>query len=342
MRAALFREIGSIVVEDRPVPEPGPGEVRIKPLAVGICGSDMHAFAGEHPFVHPPIVLGHEIGAQVDEVGPGVEELRPGQLVTVEPNLVCGTCHNCRTGRYNICENLRVIGCVGYDGAMTEYMVVPSEKVFPVPAHWSAERAALVEPVAVGVHAIRQGGFQPGQNVLVLGAGIIGLVTAQAARAFGAGRIIVVDLLGSRLERARGLGFTDVVNNATADLQQELRRLLKGELPDMIFDCVAIQPTLDTAVEIARKGTRIVVVGVPAGRLSVPMHLVQDRELELVGTLMYRREDYDASIRLMESGAISTEGFITHRFAMDQVMEAFSVAINQKETALKVMLTVGA
>lgn len=340
MRAALLREVGSIVIENRPVPEPGPGEVRLKPLAVGVCGSDMHAFTGEHPFVHPPIVLGHEIGAQVDKVGPGVEHLKPGQLVTVEPNLVCGHCYNCRTGRYNICENLRVVGCVGADGGMADYLMVPATKVFPVPEHWNAEQAALVEPVAVGVHAVRQGGLQPGQSVLVLGAGIIGLVTAQAARAFGASRVIIADLLESRLERARKLGFTDVVNNGQVNLEEELRRRLNGELADMIFDCVAIQPTLETAVKVARKGTRIVVVGVPAGPLSVPMHLVQDRELELIGTLMYRREDYDASIRLMESGAIVTEGFVTHRFPLEQVMEAFSVAIHQKETALKVMLTI--
>lgn len=338
MRAACLTEKERIVLQERPLPEPGPGEVRLRPVAVGVCGSDVHAFLGEHPFVHPPIVLGHEIGALVDKVGPGVDGLEAGQLVTVEPNLVCGQCYNCRTGRYNICARLRVIGCVGYDGAMADYLVVPAEKVIPVPAGWPVERAALVEPTAVGVHAVRQGLLRPGYDVLVLGAGIIGLVTAQAAKAMGASRVLIVDRIDARLERAHSLGLTETLNNERTDLRRAVRDRFGDKGADLIFDCVGIQPTLDAAVEVARKGTRIVMVGVPAGRLSVDMALVQDRELEIVGTLMYRKEDYHTAIELMDGGAIKVDSLVTHRFPLDHVMEAFDVAVHQKKDALKVMI----
>lgn len=338
LRAACLVGRERIELQQRPVPEPGPGEVRVRPVAVGVCGSDMHAFLGEHPFVHPPIVLGHEVGAVVDEVGPGVGGLQVGQRVTIEPNLVCGRCYNCRNGRYNICERLRVIGCVGYDGAMAEYLVVPAGKIVPVPASWPVERAALVEPTAVGVHAVRQGLLQPGQDVLVLGAGIIGLVTAQAARALGASRVLIADPIDARLERARSLGLPETLNNERIDLRQAVRERFGEKGADLIFDCVGIQPTLDAAVEAARKGTRIVMVGVPAGRLSVDMALVQDRELEIVGTLMYRKEDYQTAIELMDREAIKVDPLVTHRFPLDRVMEAFDVAVHQKKDALKVMI----
>lgn len=337
MRAACLVGKERIVLQQRPVPEPGPGEVRLRPVAVGVCGSDVHAFLGEHPFVHPPIVLGHEIGALVDRLGPGVSGLREGQLVTVEPNVVCGECYNCRNGRYNICARLRVIGCVGYDGAMADYLVVPAHKVIPVPATWSGERAALVEPTAVGVHAVRQGALAAGWDVVVLGAGIVGLVTAQAARALGAARVLVVDPVGERLERARALGLTETLDDA-ARLRAAVGERFGDKGADLIFDCVGIQPTLDAAVEAARKGTRIVMVGVPAGRLSVDMALVQDRELEVVGTLMYRKEDYHTAIDLIERGAVAVDGLVTHRFPLERVMEAFEVAVHRKRDALKVMI----
>ena len=337
MKVACLVDRERIELQDRPVPEPGPGQVRLRPVAVGVCGSDVHAFLGEHPFVHPPIVLGHEIGAVVDRLGPGVSELREGQLVTVEPNLVCGQCYNCRSGRYNICARLQVIGCVGYDGGMAEYLVVPATKVIPVPATWSGERAALVEPTAVGVHAVRQGALSAGSDVVVLGAGIIGLVTAQAARALGAARVLIVDPVPERLERARSLGLTETLDDA-ARLGTAVRERFGDKGADLIFDCVGIQPTLDAAVEAARKGTRIVMVGVPAGRLTVDMALVQDRELEIVGTLMYRKEDYHTAIELIDRGVVAVDAFVTHRFPLERVMEAFHVAVHQKRDALKVMI----
>lgn len=338
MRAACLVATGKIELQERPIPEPRPGEVRLRPVAVGICGSDMHAFLGEHPFVHAPIVLGHEIGAIVDKLGPEVVGLQVGQLVTVEPSLVCDECYNCRNGRYNICERLRVVGCVGYDGAMADYLVLPAEKVVPVPASWPLERAALVEPTAVGVHAVQQGLLQPGQDVLVLGAGIIGLVTAQAARALGASRVLIADPIDARLERARSLDLCETLNNERHDLRQAVRERFGDKGADLIFDCVGIQPTLDAAIAVARKGTRIVMVGVPPGRLSVDMALVQDRELELVGTLMYRREDYRTAIELMDREAIKVDPLVTHRFPLERVTEAFHIAIHQKKDALKMMI----
>ncbi|MEI6158140.1 MAG: alcohol dehydrogenase catalytic domain-containing protein, partial [Atribacterota bacterium] len=186
-------------LKEGPVPSVGSDEVRIRVLRVGVCGSDMHAYEGTHPFVHPPMVLGHEVAGVLDVVGSGVRGLAKGDLVTIEPNLVCGECYNCRTGRYNICEKLRVIGCVGYNGGQAEYLVVPAEKVFKLPVNWTLDKAVLVEPMAVGVHAVRQAHFYPGMGVVIIGAGMIGQATLQAALATGAGTVMVSDPVENRL-----------------------------------------------------------------------------------------------------------------------------------------------
>jgi L-iditol 2-dehydrogenase len=329
-----------LVVEDVPVPEVRAGEALVRTSAVGICGSDVHAYHGRHPFVHPPIVLGHEFGGTVTALGSPTEGIRVGQMVTVEPSVVCGVCENCRRGRYNICASLQVLGCVGWQGAQAEYIRVPAAKIIPLPRDWSGERGALVEPAAVAVHAIRQGRLMDRSRVVILGAGPIGLMTLQAAKAHGAAEVTVIDLVPARLERARAFRADHTLPGGDG-VVAAVHRLWGPEGVDLIFDCVAVAQTVDQALRMARKGIRIVVVGVPAGSVPVDLSLVQDRELELVGTLMYRREDFDEAIRLMEAGTMAPEQMVTHRLPLERAADAFRLIDAQPDRVCKVLLVVG-
>ncbi len=330
----------TLVVEDAPQPVIGPGEALVRVGAVGICGSDVHAFHGRHPFVHPPMVMGHEFGGTLAALGSPLPGLQIGQMVTVEPSVVCGKCENCRRGRYNICANLQVLGCVGWFGAQAEYVRIPAAKIVPLPAGWTAERGALVEPVAVAVHAVRQGGVPEGERVVVFGAGPIGLMTLQVCKVLGAGQVAVIDLVPARLERARAFGADHVIQGGD-DVVDAVHQLWGREGVDRVFDCVAVAQTVDQSVRVARKGIRIVIVGVPSGVVPVNLAFVQDRELELVGTLMYRREDFEETIRLMDTGRVTPEQMITHRLELAQAAEGFGLIDAQPDRVCKVLLKVG-
>lgn len=321
-----------------PRPQPGPGEVRIAIAEVGICGSDLHAYHGRHPFITLPVVPGHEFAGLVNAVGEGVRDFAPGDRVTVEPSLVCGKCYNCRHGRYNICSNLRVIGCQT-PGAMAEYIVVPAEKVLRLPDNVNWVQGALAEPLAVGVRAARRAEFEPGANVLILGGGTIGLMTLQAAKALGAGTVMVSELLPERLALAKELGADVVVNPSEVNLLDAVVETFGERRADVIIECVGVGATARDAIRVARKGTRIVIAGVFEQDVSVSMGLVQDHELELIGTLMYLNDDFPTALRLLAEGAAHAEPLVSHRFPLKEAAKAFEVA-DRRSGALKVLIDV--
>jgi L-iditol 2-dehydrogenase len=325
-------------LREAPRPKPGPDEVLIAVARVGICGSDLHAYHGRHPFIQLPVVPGHEFAGSVAEVGANVRDFAPGQRVTVEPSLVCGVCANCRQGRYNICERLQVIGCQTA-GALAEYLAVPAAKALPLPDSITWDQAALLEPLAVAVHAVRMARFQPGSDVLILGGGTIGLMTLQAARAMGAGRVVITDLIERRLALALQSGAARAVNPAKTDLAQALEEIFGPQRADVIFECVGVAATAREAVRVARKGTRIVLAGVFEEEVPLSLGLIQDRELELIGTLMYAGDDFATAIRLVESGQVKVEPLITHRFPLSRAAEAFAAA-DDRERALKVLVEI--
>ncbi len=325
---------------EAPRPKPGPDELLVAVTLVGICGSDLHAYHGRHPFIELPVVPGHEFAGTVVEVGSQVSDFNPGQRVTVEPSLVCGVCYNCTHGRYNICEQLKVIGCQS-PGAMAEYLTVPASKALHLPDDVAWDQAVMVEPLAVAVHAARIAQFEPGAKLLVLGAGTIGLMVLQAVKAMGAGRVVVSDLLQDRLYMALGLGADAVVDPATNDLGAALDRALGPERADVIIECVGIAATARDAIRVARKGTRIVLAGVFEEEVPINLGLVQDRELELLGTLMYADDDFSTALEMLAQGKVRAEPLITHRFPMDQAALAFATA-DGRAGALKVLVQVSA
>jgi L-iditol 2-dehydrogenase len=275
----------------------------------------------------------------VVEVGTNVRGFAPGQRVTVEPSLVCGLCYNCTHGRYNICAQLKVIGCQT-PGAMGDYLTVPASKAFLLPDDVTWNQAALVEPLAVAVHAVRIAQLWAGANLLILGAGAIGLMTLQAAKAMGAGRVMISDLLQDRLDLALELGADEAINPRTIDLALVLEDAFGPQRADVIIECVGVASTVRDAIRVARKGTRIVLIGVFEQEVAMNLGLVQDRELELVGTLMYANDDFPIALELIRDGKVRVEPLITHRFSLDQAAQAFAAADSRKR-ALKVLIDVG-
>lgn len=336
LRARLER-CGHFVLEDVQVPTPGPDEVLLKVELAGICGSDMHAFHGKHPFVKPPIVLGHEFSGVIVQLGSRVDKDRHplGQRVAVEPSIHCGTCYNCKIGRYNICDELNVVGCLS-DGAYAEYIAIRSDKLVPLDESLSFEDGAMLEPLSVGVHALEQGRVRPGDRVLVLGAGTIGLLLAQAAEAVGA-KAAVADMIDYRLNVARELGITRPINLVKERLEQALAEFAPDGA-DVIFECVGSAETIRQSIAVARKGIRIVILGVVDEDVLLPVSLIQDRELELVGDLMFTRKDFLTAQELIKSGKVNVRPLQTKIFPLAEVREAFEYMMNHKQEALKVFL----
>ncbi|RDI96407.1 alcohol dehydrogenase [Meiothermus sp. QL-1] len=307
-------------LEEAP-PTPGPGQALLEPLAIGICGSDLHVYEGQHPFVRYPVYPGHEVAARVVAVGPGADPGWVGARVVLEPSLTCGHCPQCRSGRYNICQHLRVMGFQA-PGAMAQAFVAPLEKLYRLPDGVSAEEGALVEPLAVAVHAVALGRVA-GRTVAVLGAGPIGLLVAQVALAYGAAQVEVVDPLETRRGLAERMG---------------LRAVPPGEgRYEVVFECVGSEKALEAAIQSCHKGGGVVVAGVFGQPACISAGLVQDWELTLQGSLMYTFWDYQEALRLLAQGRVQLKPLITHRFPLGEAQEAFAAAL-QREKAVKVVL----
>lgn len=312
-------------------------EIVMKVTNIGICGSDIHAYYGQHPFMSFPIRLGHEMAGEIVEIGKDVEGLEIGDLITVMPQTFCHECEPCKTGRYNICNTLEVIGCQT-PGAACEYFNVDAALVKKIPAGMTSEQAAMVEPAAVGVHAVRRCGSVAGKNVVVMGGGTIGNVTAQAALAEGAKSVLITDLSEYRLELAKKVGIPHAINSGKYSMKEACEMAFGEEGPDIFFECVGIGATLNDAIECSKKGNNIVVVGVYGQNPQVNIAWVQDREIGIFGSLMYVDEDFQDTIDYMAAGKIDMESLKSSVFKFDDYAEAFKYIEKNKDTSLKVLI----
>jgi len=329
----------TITKGDVPAVAPASGEVAVQIVRSGICGSDIHAYYGKHPFISLPVVPGHEFSGIICEVGDAVKGLNVGDRVTVMPQVFCGTCRNCKNGRYNICNSLKVIGCQT-TGAMQEKLVVDADLVLKLPDEINFDQGAMLEPAAVGVHACKRGGGVDGKRVVVLGAGTIGNLVAQAAKAMGAESVMITDISESRLTLAKECGADHAVNIAKNDLSTEIMNQWGEDGADLIIECVGLGDAVEQAIQVAGKGTNIVIAGVFGDMATVNMGLVQDKELNLIGTLMYTEEDWLDTIRFVVSSAIVLEPLMSAHFPLSELAEAFIYVENNKDTALKVLIDV--
>ncbi len=282
MKQAVMTAPGRIEFRQIDRPKPQPQEVLIEVKRIGVCGSDIHVYHGLHPYTSYPIVQGHEVSGRIAEIGRDVTGFKIGEPVVFLPQVTCGTCYPCRNGMENICNQLKVMG-FQTNGAAQEFFPVPADHVLKVPASISLDRAAMVEPTAVALHALGRYGDVRGKSVVVLGAGTIGNLVAQSARALGASIVLITDISQYKLNMARACGLPWAVDTTRNSLGEEIARKLGPDLADVILECVGAQETINQAIESARKGSTIVVVGVFGKKPSVDLGLVQDRELTLAG-----------------------------------------------------------
>ncbi|MGI8451686.1 MAG: zinc-dependent alcohol dehydrogenase [Streptosporangiaceae bacterium] len=329
---------GRIAVEAAEIPAPGPGEALVRTLVAGVCGSDLHAARGRHPFVPLPYRPGHEVVGVVEAIGSGVGTCAPGQRVIVEPDLPCWACKMCSSGRENLCENLQFFGCGYPQGGMADYFTLAAGRLRPVPDALDDQAAALIEPLSTPVHAVRLAGEVAGRAIAVLGAGTIGLFTLAVLRARGAGKVVSTDPNRAKRERAAALGAHSTIDAGTPDVAGQVRKALGGSA-DIVFDCVAIQSSIDQAIAMADKGGTVVVVGVPAREVTIPLPIVQDHQIRIQGSATYLPEDYQESAALLRRGAVRTADFVTATRPLAQVAEAFELASSGNH--VKVLVTVG-
>jgi L-iditol 2-dehydrogenase len=321
------------------VPKPQRGEVLLKVKAVGICGSDIHTYHGAHPFVHTPIVMGHEVTGKIVELGTDVQGFSLGDRVVIRPQRTCGKCRPCRQGRYNICKKLNVLGCLS-TGASSDYFAVESSILYKLPDHVSFYAGTLLEPLAVGIHAVKRGGGAEGKNILVTGAGTIGLMVAQAAKATGAASVMITDVSDFKLDLAKKCGIPYTVNVTSHDLKQCVTNTFGEEGLDLIIECSAVEAVINQAIDIATKGTNIVIAGVFESFPRTDLASVQDREYSLNGSLMYTHEDYVEAISMAKRKAVYLDELITKTFTLEQNKQAFEFIDQNKNVVQKVILAI--
>jgi len=337
MKQARLIEPEKIILEDADRPVPGKDQFLIKVRRIGVCGSDIHAYYDKHPYISCPIVQGHEFSGEIVETGEAVGNFSLGDRVTVMPQLVCGQCYPCLHGSYHICNDLKVIGCQ-VDGAAREYIAVDSRLVVKLPDGMSFDHGAMVEPVAVGVHAVARLGDVSGMNIVVLGAGTIGNLTAQVARGLGARSVLITDVSGYRLGVACDCGIDFCVNVSQDILEAKLDEAFGPDRADAILECVGVEGTIADAIALARKGTAIVIVGVFAEKPAVDIGLVQDKELRLIGTLMYQKKDYLAAIDLIQTGKIHIDPLVSKHFPFTKYPQAYKYIEACRDKTMKVLI----
>ncbi len=322
MKTAVMTDIGRVELTERPIPTPlGPEEALIKVEYVGICGSDLHYFEtgriGDY-VVKPPFVLGHEAGGIVVETGRNVTGLKPGDRVALEPGKTCGHCEHCREGRYNLCENVIFFATPPVDGVFQEYVAHEAALCFKIPDQMSTMEAALIEPLAVGLHAARQGGACLGQTAVVTGAGCIGLCCMLSLRAMGVSCIIAVDVMEKRLNKALELGADYAVNGSREDTVSRILELTGGKGADLAIETAGSQITANQLIRGTKKGAVIVFVGYSAsGEMTLPMSLALDKELTFKTVFRYRNI-YPMAIEAVSSGKIRIRDIVTDIFELDE------------------------
>jgi L-iditol 2-dehydrogenase len=336
MRQAVMTSPGVIEHGDVAAPVPGPGEVLLRIQRIGVCGSDVHVNHGKHPFTTYPVIQGHEFSAVVESVGEHVNNVLVGSKVTAMPQVVCGTCERCRQGNYHICDHLKVKGFQA-PGVAQDLFVTDAKSIVPLPPYFSFEQGAFVEPSAVAIRATKRAGDLAGKSVAVLGAGPIGNLTAQMCRARGA-TVLITDISDFRLDIAKQCGIEATSRADVETLSAASERVFFERGIDVIFDCAGVQTAITEAVETVKKGGTIVIVAVYDRMPRVNLAVVGDRELQIIGTLMYQYADYEEAVRRIASGDIRTSPLETKHFPFADFAEAYEFIDAEGPRSMKVFI----
>lgn len=340
MRQAILTEPGHIVIRDVPAPdasELADHQVLLRIRRIGICGSEIHSYHGQHPATFYPVVQGHEYSAEVIATGREVTVCKAGDHVTGRPQLVCGKCGPCRRGQYNVCENLRVQAFQA-DGAAQDYFVIDDDRIAVLPEDMLLDYGAMIEPAAVGAHATSRAGELSGKNVVVSGAGTIGNLVAQFAKARGAKNVLITDVSDLRLDIARKTGIEHTLNVSKTPLAEGVRDVFGEEGFQAGFEVAGVETSVRSLMECIEKGSTIVIVAVFASDPRLSMFHLGEHELTLAGTMMYRHEDYLDAIREVASGRICLEPLISDRFSLEEYDEAYRFIDRNKAASMKVII----
>ncbi|MDR1519669.1 MAG: NAD(P)-dependent alcohol dehydrogenase [Planctomycetota bacterium] len=346
MLAALMVGPGEIRMVERDIPVPGPGQALIRLEYVGVCGSDLHILEKDWGGrITAPHILGHECAGVVAGLGPGVAELAVGDRVALEPGKTCGKCEFCKTGRYNLCREVKFLaapntpGSPQVDGAFREYLAHDADLCFKLPDNLSTLEGALIEPLAVGFHAANQGGARPGQTAVVAGAGCIGLVSMLALRICGVARVIVLDVMDNRLAKAAELGADAAINSR--DPAAAARRILEltgGRGADLAIDTSGVSAAVEQVVRALKKGANLVLVGYsPDGSLTIPLREVINNEITLKSVFRYRNI-YPMAIQSAAAGLVDLKRIVTNVYPLSEAPRAMEEGLKNKAGIVKSVL----
>lgn len=339
MKAAYLKEkMNMIIRDDRPLPEPDENQALVKMEYCGVCGSDVHFYregkVGDTP-APEDFILGHEVAGTVVKLGKKVTGLVPGDRVALEPGYPCGKCEYCKTGRYNLCPQVQFFADPPVPGALQEYVVHPADMCYKLPDNVSTEEGALVEPLAVGMHAAAQANVALGNSVLILGGGCIGLVTLLAAKARGAANIVVVDLFQKRLDMAKELGAGAVINAGNEDVSLRVKELFGPLGADIVFETAGAIPTIQQTPYFVKPGGTICLVGMAAeSMVNYNFNKIMMKEVTIKSVFRYRNL-YPAAIAAIASGAINVKQIVTHRFKFEDSNLAFHTAVVNAKDEIK-------
>lgn len=336
-RAVYLTELGKMSFGECPMPRAGQGEVVVKMASVGICGSDLHYYShgriGDF-VVSFPFILGHECSGIITEVGPGVENLQVGDRVALEPGVPCGQCEYCLSGKYNLCPEVRFFATPPFQGCLMDYVVHPAQFTFKLPDSLSFEEGALVEPMAIGINAALTGGVKLGDTVLIFGAGCIGLVSLLASKAYGATKVLVVDVVEKRLELAQRLG-AETINAKKDDVMASVLEYTEGKGCDVVIDCAGTNVTLSQSVEVAKAGGTVIWVGMASDMVNgMRVGPISTKELTIKSIFRYRNL-YPTTIEAIANGKVDLKGLVSNRYSFEETPKAFAETYSDAKNIIK-------
>jgi L-iditol 2-dehydrogenase len=341
MKALLLSEYKTLELQDMPEPVLGPDDIQVQVAACGICGSDVHGYDGSSGRRIPPIVMGHEAAGIIAAVGPAVSRFAKGDRVTFDSTVYCGVCEFCSKGEINLCDNRQVVGvsCREFrrHGAFAEYVTVPERILYPLPPALSFAEAAMLEAVAVALHAVHVSEMKGGETALVIGAGMIGLLLLQTARAAGCSRVFVADIDATRLKLAADLGAEQTLQLSGAELLDEILRLTGGHGVDVVFEAVGRNETVGSAIDCVRKGGTVTLVGNITPEVSIHLQRVVSRQIRLQGSCASSGE-YPEAMQLIAEGKIKVRPLITIVAPLTDGPEWFRRLYAREPNLMKIIL----
>lgn len=338
MKQAVMTELHKVEIREADIPVPKKNEVLVKIENVGICGSDLHYYESGRIgdfVVEPPFVLGHEASGTVVEVGEEVSGLKVGDRVALEPGKTCGQCEFCKSGKYNLCKDVVFFATPPVDGVFQEYVAHEAALCFKLPDSMSTVEGALIEPLSVGFHAAMQGGARIGQTAVVTGCGCIGLVSLLALKAMGVSKVIVVDIMENRLQKALELGADFVINGKTEDVVSRILELTDNKGCDLSIETAGSEVTATQLFTASKKGSAIVFVGYSSsGMMTLPMGMALDKELTLKTVFRYRNI-YPLAIEAVANGKVDIKKIVTDYFDLEDIQEALDACVKNKAEIVK-------